>query len=334
MWRGLRTSVGHLKNTRLQRVVPMKYWLRPPVGNIGSFWSVLVTDTGDAAGDTVEEVGCWWGGCSGASAFKLSGSDEFMQMTGMGEWWGNDYFLQPIVQQADALEERALMRLDLLDVGEHDVLYAICPDGRIAPDFSYRVDTSIFQTLAVERGWVAQWLETTQTLPPIVYKTPVHAPVYKGSGAQAIYKKYGLGKAVGRRKPSTAPRDGATALGFEEGEGDTAGKAKDFTTASGKQPTPEATKEKAAPSAAKTDGGAAAVKPPVKSGPPDANKGKTSSAPTQKPELGASQSLPRRRVLWRRRQRRTSTTESKRTPLSGREGGLAVPGGHVGGVGP
>ncbi|KAL4720580.1 hypothetical protein ACJJTC_013505 [Scirpophaga incertulas] len=34
--------------------------------------------------------------------------------------------------------------------------------------------------------------ETRQTIPPIVYKTPVHAAVYKGSRAQAIYKKYGL----------------------------------------------------------------------------------------------------------------------------------------------
>ncbi|KAL4706748.1 hypothetical protein ACJJTC_014503 [Scirpophaga incertulas] len=45
------------------------------------------------------------------------------------------------------------MRLDLLDVAERDILFAICPDGRVAPDFSFRVDTSIFQTLAVERGW-------------------------------------------------------------------------------------------------------------------------------------------------------------------------------------
>ncbi|KAL4702660.1 hypothetical protein ACJJTC_012289 [Scirpophaga incertulas] len=160
------------------------------VGNLGPFWSVLVTDTGSGEGDTAEEVGydllntapaeaglswlvntyevpaigltgkrtpagLWLSEhCSGISAFKLAGTDEFNQMTGMGDWWMNDYFAQPISQQEDAPQvERGLMRLDLLDVAERDILFAICPDRRIAPDFSFRVDTSIFQTLAVERGW-------------------------------------------------------------------------------------------------------------------------------------------------------------------------------------
>ncbi|KAL4720765.1 hypothetical protein ACJJTC_004132 [Scirpophaga incertulas] len=128
------------------------------VGNLGPFWSVLVTDTGSGEGDTAEEVGydlinsapaetglswlvntfevpaigltgkrtpsgLWLSEhCSGISTFKLSGMEEFTQLTGMGDWWMNDYFVQPISQQVDAPQvERGLMRLDLLDVAERDI---------------------------------------------------------------------------------------------------------------------------------------------------------------------------------------------------------------------
>ncbi|KAL4701887.1 hypothetical protein ACJJTC_018110 [Scirpophaga incertulas] len=253
--------------------------------------------------------------CSGVSAFKLAGTEEFTQMTGMGDWWVNDYFIQPISQQEDAPQvERGLMRLDLLDVAERDVLFAICPDGRVAPDFSYRVDTSIFQTLAVERGWsgllpppatlvgelrpfgwgittrnrdwsvpnlriialsprIAQWLETTQTLPPIVYKTPVHAPVYKGSGAQAIYRKFGLGKSVGRRKRGDGKGgdDGVEPRGGTKKPDSKGDKDKDFMDSPDGQPT-AGLQQKAASSAKKDAVVAAPVKSSGKAGAPTGNE--------------------------------------------------------------
>ncbi|KAL4710096.1 hypothetical protein ACJJTC_016498 [Scirpophaga incertulas] len=324
------------------------------VGNLGPFWSVLVTDTGSGNGDTAEEIGydlvnsapseaglswlvntfeipgigltgkrtpagLWLSDhCSGLSAFKLAGTEEFNQMTGMGDWWVNDYFIQPISQQEDAPQvERGLMRLDLLDVAERDVLFAICPDGRVAPDFSYRIDTSIFQTLAVERGWSgllpppatlvgdprpfgwgAQWLETTQTLPPIVYKTPVHASVYKGSGAQAIYKKFGLGKPVGRRKrgEDKGKEEGGDPEGGAGKPGDKDGKGKDFGDRPDEQPT-AGPQQKAAPSA-KTD--AVPTAPAKPSGKAGAPTGKEATAPaaaeavsgTQKPPPGGSGTGP------------------------------------------
>ncbi|KAL4720579.1 hypothetical protein ACJJTC_013504 [Scirpophaga incertulas] len=91
------------------------------IENVGAFWSVLVTDNGDKAGDTVEEVGydllnsapqeaglswlvntfeypgvgytgkrtpagLWLSDhCTGISTFRVSGVEEFTQMTGMGE---------------------------------------------------------------------------------------------------------------------------------------------------------------------------------------------------------------------------------------------------------
>ncbi|KAL4710171.1 hypothetical protein ACJJTC_006468 [Scirpophaga incertulas] len=324
------------------------------VENVGPFWSVLVTDNGDKTGDTVEEVGydllnsapqeaglswvvnifefpgvgytgkrtpagLWLSEhCTGISTFKVSGLEEFTQMTGMGEWWGNDYFIQPMTRQDDAAQvERGLMRIDPLEVGERDFLYAICPDGRIAPDFCYRLDTSLFQTLAVERGWsgllpapttlegpprpfgwgitvrnrdwsvpnlriialsprVAQWLETTQTIPPIVYKTPVHAPVYKGSGAQAIYKKYGLGKTLGRRKG-----------------GNSAGE--NFSAGPGGQPSPEARAgDEAAPGEVTAVSAGVAARPSGNVG--QAAGGLERSVDMQKPAPGGSGTDPAPKV--------------------------------------
>ncbi|KAL4701889.1 hypothetical protein ACJJTC_018112 [Scirpophaga incertulas] len=278
--------------------------------------------------------------CSGVSAFKLAGTEEFTQMTGMGDWWVNDYFIQPISQQEDAPQvERGLMRLDLLDVAERDVLFAICPDGRVAPDFSYRVDTSIFQTLAVERGWsgllpppatlvgelrpfgwgittrnrdwsvpnlriialsprIAQWLETTQTLPPIVYKTPVHAPVYKGSGAQAIYRKFGLEKSVGRRKRGDGKGgdDGVEPRGGTKKPDSKGDKDKDFMDSPDGQPT-AGLQQKAASSAKKDAVVAAPVKSSGKAGAPTGNETTATTVRgagpnTSKPSPGGSGTGP------------------------------------------
>ncbi|KAL4720884.1 hypothetical protein ACJJTC_002926 [Scirpophaga incertulas] len=50
---------------------------------------------------------------------------------------------------------------------------------------------------------VAQWLETIQTIPPCVYKTPVHALHRR---ALAFYKKFRLGKPL--RKSKARPEKG------------------------------------------------------------------------------------------------------------------------------
>ncbi|KAL4710176.1 hypothetical protein ACJJTC_006473 [Scirpophaga incertulas] len=231
--------------------------------------------------------------CTGISTFKVSGLEEFTQMTGMGEWWGNDYFIQPMTRQDDAAQvERGLMRIDPLEVGERDFLRSpwkgagpgccqrpppwrarLGPSGITVRNRDWSVPNLRIIALSPR---VAQWLETTQTIPPIVYKTPVHAPVYKGSGAQAIYKKYGLGKALGRRKG-----------------GNSAGE--NFSAGPGGQPSPEARAgDEAAPGEVTAVSAGVAARPSGNVG--QAAGGLERSVDMQKPAPGGSGTDPAPKV--------------------------------------
>ncbi|KAL4709131.1 hypothetical protein ACJJTC_014690 [Scirpophaga incertulas] len=94
----------------------------------------------------------------------------------------------------------------------------------------------------------------------------------EGSGAQAIYKKYGLEKALGRRR--------GAGIGGEN-----------FPGGPGAQPSPGTeTEEEAAPGEGTVSGGGAAAKQPGRVG--QAEKNTEPSAPTQKPVPGGSGTDP------------------------------------------
>lgn len=63
---------------------------------------------------------------------------------------GNDWLNGRLVQLGEPQDapqlERALQRLD-------DLQYSVYPDRRAARDYAFRIDTALFQTLAVASGW-------------------------------------------------------------------------------------------------------------------------------------------------------------------------------------
>lgn len=117
---------------------------------------------------------------SGRATYGILGVDGFEIQSG-GDWWTNGRVVLT-KEPTDAPDvERIAGRADCLMFGPGDVVYATYPDLRRAEDYSFRVDTSVFQTLAIARGWGG-------VVPAA--RTAVGLPIPLGWGVKILHKDW------------------------------------------------------------------------------------------------------------------------------------------------